>query len=186
MTVQQVVDAALRKARILGENQSATGDRLTDTVAELEDLLASWEQYGLQGWVLGSQAVTLVNATASYTFGTSGTGATFRPEAITDVYLIETDTMPLVELDRKTYFGIPDRTTAGAPTNYFYDPQLVGVLYLWPVLADVTGYTLSAHYRKRLASSLLSTDTLSIPPQWMRALKLQLALSRSVLYDKPA
>src|SRR4030067_833979 len=58
--------------------------------------------------------------------------------------------LPMRLFTRQEYFALPTKTSAGTPTQYYFDPQRgAPTLYVWPVKATVTTETFKVTYHKR-------------------------------------
>ena len=80
------------------------------------------------------------------------------------------------QLSRAGYFDLPNKSSAGTPVQFFYDPRLAtGELYLWPTpdtVQDEINYT----YLKELEIFSASTDTSDFPEEWLEYLVYGLAM----------
>lgn len=85
----------------------------------------------------------------------------------------ETELMPL---SRQEYFALPQKASTGAPTQYFYDPQLnFGKLYLWPTsdnAVDLVKFT----YERPIEDFVSTADNPDFPVEWVEALIYGLAV----------
>jgi hypothetical protein len=162
---------------VLPGGDSASGSQLDDSLQALTDLVRSWEPYGLQGWARKSGTISLTATTASYTFGSAGTGLTERPTKIEGAWLRDSDSQDssLYIMTRNQYWDITDKAEPGVCASVYYDSQApTATIYLWPVPEDST-YSLLLDYRKPLAELDSGTDSLEMPPEWHRTLKWNLA-----------
>uniref|UniRef100_A0A6M3J3D4 Putative tail protein n=1 Tax=viral metagenome TaxID=1070528 RepID=A0A6M3J3D4_9ZZZZ len=99
------------------------------------------------------------------------------------VYADDTE-VPLQDVSRAEYMALSNKTSAGPPIQVYYDPQLTnGVLYVWQACDDV-------QERIRMTVKLpvedfdANTDDADFPPEWLRALKFNLAVEIAPEYGK--
>lgn len=79
-------------------------------------------------------------------------------------------------MDYDEYFDLPNKTSAGTPVNFMYDPQRgVGELYLWPTPDTVDDF-INYSYLDGLEIFSAATDTSDFPEEWMEFLVYGLAL----------
>ncbi|WP_456305779.1 phage adaptor protein, partial [Gluconacetobacter azotocaptans] len=82
---------------------------------------------------------------------------------------------PLVPMSRLDYANVPNKTTPGMVTQFFYDPQLgAGVMQVWPAPCD-NGCALKFTAQRPLAvfSGLASVP--DFPDEWLAAMRWNLA-----------
>ena len=92
--------------------------------------------------------------------------------------------IPLVPMSRLDYAAQPNKTTTGAVTQFFYDPQddPVGVFYAWPTPADDTA-GIKATIQRPLQDVDLLTNLVDFPKEWINCLTWNLALELGPEYD---
>lgn len=82
---------------------------------------------------------------------------------------------PLSRMARDTYFDMPNKTTEGVPTQFYYDPQLsAGKIYLWPTPTTVD-YLIKISYERPLQDFDAAGNNPYFPVEWTRALVWSLA-----------
>lgn len=90
--------------------------------------------------------------------------------------------MPLNQLERKTYFELPNKCSEGTPLQFYYDPKLGnGELYLWPA-PDCDGLRLDFTYEQEFDIFESSKNTADFPQEWIEPLKWLLAYDLSYNY----
>lgn len=137
----------------------------------------------LPGPVNGSaQAFTYPNLVA----GTSASCAIYRPLRVLNVRrilwssLIETMTTPLSRID---YRNMPNKTTPGIVTQYYYDPQLTsGQFWAWPCPQDSLN-GLNFTYMEPIFDFNTAADYPDFPQEWVNALVWNLANEIGIEYD---
>lgn len=85
------------------------------------------------------------------------------------------------------YSAIPDKTTTGPPTSYWYNRQITPTITFWPVPDDAATYTLNLRVCRQIQDvSLVSGATLDLPYRWLDCFVADLAhrLSRIYAPDK--
>lgn len=87
------------------------------------------------------------------------------------------------------YAALPDKTTEGPPTSYWYDRKITPTIKLWPVPDDAATYTLKLRVCRQIQDvSLPSGVTLDLPYRWLDVFVADLAyrLARIYAADKEA
>lgn len=144
LTARQVIEYALRKINILGQGQAADGDAAEEAMRELNLLLKEWQKHE-QIWILTEGYVTPIASTGAYTL-------TPIPHRIIDCRYRNSSSIdtPMYEMTRQEYFDLPDKTSTGVPTQFYFDPQRgESVLYIWPLLSSVSTETIRVTYQRR-------------------------------------
>ena len=174
---------------VRGETLSAT--EMADGSEALNILLKSWDSYGLPIWRRDYTELTLVADQNSYTFGPSGADQTIpRP-------------LRILEINRKTSAGneseltivsleewarLPNKTSTGTPVSAYFDPTLdSSTLSVWPMpdAATAAEYTVGIWYHSPVEDMDNSNDNFDCPPEWLRAIKYNLAYDLSDEYSVP-
>lgn len=191
----QIVTRALQILGVLPGGTSATGDQLTDATLHLNLMLKSWQNDGMQLWRVAEKTFAvgdgLLSGTYAYTLGTAGTITTSgRPEDLLGVYYRETSTSnqtPMIRISREQYYALPNPTTSGTPTQYWYDPLLTPKIYFWPAPDDnfMNNYTVVIVYQMPFDDMDSTTDTLAFPQSWELAVVWNLAEQLSTEYGLP-
>jgi hypothetical protein len=92
--------------------------------------------------------------------------------------------IPMYSLSRQEYFDLPNKSSTGIPTQFYYDPQLgTGKLYLWPVPESVD-YVFKCNFQRTLEDFDATTDTPDLPQEWLEALGYNLAIRIAPQYGK--
>ena len=147
----------------------------------LNRMVKAWMAHGLQLWKRDSKVITLTAATSTYTLGASGTVASsVRPLRILECDRVDSSSssVSITKLSLNEYEALPNKTTAGVPNSYFYDPTLTnGTLKLWPV-PDATAaaeYTVSITYQAPIEDLDSAGDDVDFPVEWLEAIVYGLA-----------
>lgn len=90
---------------------------------------------------------------------------------------------PLGVLSRIDYGFVPNKTTPGMVTQFFYEPTLIfGTMHIWPAPADNRSAVMFTAQRP-LQDFLTQRDTADLPQEWISTLRFNLALEISPEYD---
>lgn len=187
-TVSDLIKGSLRLLGVTAAGETPSSAELSDGLSSLNDLLEDWSNDGLLIYSKVIESVTLVAGTGSYTIGTSGDFNTARPQKITEIMSkqvgsdIETP-VRIIE-DSQEWARIVDKTTQGTdPECVFYNPtHALGTLYVWPVPS--TASSLVLHSIKPLTAYSATSDTVTLPPGYKKALRYDLAIELAPEYGK--
>lgn len=169
MTNHLICQQALRKIGVLAIDEEATADDMANALIGLDRLLKSWQNRGYAIWCVTSETVT---ATTDRTFVL----AAGRPLDIHSIRLnrsgIET---PMTRMDRESYDNLPQKGSAGVPTQFYFDRQRdSGTVYVWPVLSALNGETFEVTYVREIEDAEPSTQV-DAPTEWYEAVVYGLA-----------
>ncbi len=109
-----------------------------------------------------------------------------RPEGISSLQIFMTPTQSVTNVinSNNTYFNIPTKETPGIPNTMYYDKQLnFGTIFLWPV-PDVNTYFCTFTFQKQYDDFITANNTPDFPPEWLKALYLNLAYDLCGVYGK--
>lgn len=175
---------------------SATNLYTTDSTGiSVSDKIGIVTDVGSIDWrVVNTVPSDLVTITSGLSYSAAAgnliytyTATADRPLKITSMRLCVDGTSDqwVSSLSREEYFRIPNKSTTGAPRQFYYDPQRngSGKLYLWPVPSNLSDFIKFTGSRP-LTDVLLSTDTVDVPGELQDALVLALAYSISRIYEK--
>jgi hypothetical protein len=170
INVRELIKAAYRKSGIVGLEETPTGAETEAAREELEWMLKSWQQDSIQLFLTTSYTVTL-STDGVYSL------ALIRPLEIQSARFkrngIET---PMQRMTRNEYDTLPDKTTTGTPTSYYYDKQREAAqLYVWPGLATASGETVEITYTKEFDDITDVDSVLQLPGEMREAAVYNLA-----------
>lgn len=81
---------------------------------------------------------------------------------------------PMTVMSRQEYMDMPDKTTPGTPTQFFYSPQLVqGQLYVWPapqINGSTGAFGVRVTWYRPLQDFNAPSDTADLPQEWINTL----------------
>lgn len=141
----------------------------------LTRMLKAWEGDGIGGWTLTERTFALVQGDVDYVLGTGGTLTTV-PFEIMQVRITRGGSdLEMTPLSREEYYALPNKTTQGYPTQWYYDRQRdTGTLYVWPA-PDATGGTIKFTERRRIMDVDAGANDYDLPPEWEEAIVWNLA-----------
>lgn len=88
----------------------------------------------------------------------------------------------MIELAREDYFKMPNKTTLGTPTQYYYDPQLsTGQIYVWQN-PNNSSYAVKFTALRQINDYLVSTDTSDLPTEWLEPIIFNLSVRLAPAY----
>lgn len=183
-----IIKGALRMVGAYSSGDTPRAEQMADAAEALDLLLKEWQVEGFL-WLKQFIYVTLVAAQRSYQIGPTSTDLVHTDVASTTDYLqrpsrIYTPTrrntdgyeIPLTAITRADYSMMTSKANTGTVVQVYYDPQAInGVLYVWPTpfsgITDKIVLTVD-----RIMEDIGSdTSTLDVPPEWLNAVKWNLA-----------
>lgn len=184
-TAVTILEDARRLLGIHAEEESLANHEKDTGLRFLTMMLKDWQVDPDLGSWLETQGTLALTATASFLFGSGGAFTTI-PFEIVAVRISKSggNEIPMTRMSRADYFDLPNKTSTGTPTQFFYDRQRdSGTLYVWPVPADAT-YTITFTYRRRIMDVDAGTDNLDLPPEWQWAVANSLAVQLIPVYGR--
>jgi len=156
----------------------------------LNRLISNWSATGILIPYHTRINWTLTSGTASYTFGTGGTGSTTRPRKFVNAFVRDSSSFdhPVKIIGENEYNSHSSKTTASRPYNLWYKPSYtLGYAYLYPT--PDAAETLYADVEADLHSTLTLTTTVSLDAMYERFIVSNLAIEcapafRAVVSDE--
>lgn len=173
LTARELVAFSLKKINVVGLGQQIAAEDAEKGRLALDLMLKSWQQKGPHLWKKTEGSVTMTNATASYNLF-----ATLNPLRILSIRYRNTDDrdLPMEMLERSEYFDLPDKSSAGIPNQWYFDPQRgAPTLYVWPVKATITTETLRVTYQKRTDDIDSLDNDIDVTSEWLETVGYNLA-----------
>lgn len=176
-TVLDVIKSSFKKAQILTQDESPSNSEAQDALKALNELLDSWSN---EGWFQPSRVRESLSLTANqseYTIGSGGDFNTTRPLKIISAFVRQSSIdYHLRPLSLEGYDEIVNKSTSvSIPECYTYSNEYpLGKINLYPV--PYAGLTLHLMSEKPLTTYTALTDTVTVPPGWLRAIKWNLAV----------
>ena len=167
--IREICTSALRKIGVVSTDQAATAVEIETAKDALGRMLKHWQNYGFNVWTVAAQTVAL-GTSAGYTM------LPVRPIQVLSVRYNDGSTeSPMTRLTRDEYDNLPDKTATGRPSTWYYDRQRENaVLYVWPLMAGVSGETLEITYQREIDDADL-TDVVDVPGEMYDAVIYGLA-----------
>lgn len=84
--------------------------------------------------------------------------------------------IPMTKLSQEDYYNLPNKTTNGIPSHFYFKPDLTtGLLYLWP-RPNNPDYYFRFTYERFLEDMDADGDNFDFPVEWLECLTYQLAV----------
>ncbi len=191
-TVSDIITQSLKKAGVLGVGQTASAEDMNDAFLDLTDMLSQWQRQRWLIWHLATFSVTSTGAT-SYTVTTGGNFNVVRPDRIESAFLRQLVTTtpnyvdyPLEILEsREDYNRIALKSLATFPRWIFYDAAYpTGLVYPWPI-PQASTYQIFISLKQQLTQYTSFGDDLGLPPEYLAAIKWNLAVRLKESYQLP-
>lgn len=181
VTNRDICNDALRKIGVVAVDTDADGAYAEVARKGLRRFLKAWQNKGILLPLTASQSVTLTTA-ASYTL------SPVRPLEVQSVrFKASGIERPMERFTREEYDALPQKTTTGTPTCFYYDRQSeAALLYVWPVLATASGETLELTYTREFEDVQME-DYIDFPAEMEEAVVYGLAarLADDYVLDVP-
>lgn len=162
-TVRDIVKQACHEAGVtdIADDPSAEDARLA--LLQLNRLMKAWQAREYFDFMDTAMTVTMIT-------GAAQTLNPVRPVWICSArFKRGTNELPMQSMTRAEYDDLPNKTTTGTPTQFYYDRQKeAAVLYVWPVLSAVDGETLEITYQREF-TDLDMNDAIDLPGEWWDA-----------------
>ena len=128
LDVAEVIEEAYERCGL----EVRTGYDARTARRSLNLMFADWANRGLNLWTVSSATVTLTQGTATVTLGSDVV-------SILEVVLRRDNTdYVLNQISRTDYVTLPDKTTQGRPSQFWFNRQIEPVINLWAVPENST------------------------------------------------
>jgi hypothetical protein len=174
-TAEQIITDALAELGVAEDEEPLQAVDLERGLRALNRMLKAWQADGVMAWTMTAGTLALVQGQASYAFGSGGDFTTV-PLDIGDMEINRgSNDLPMNRLSREEYRALPNKTTQGYPTQFYYDRQRTGgTLYVWPA-PDATAGTLKFTYRRIIMDMDAGANNIDLPQEWHDAIVYGLA-----------
>lgn len=182
-TALDIVNAALKKAGIVGVGQTAAAEDANDAFSDMNDMLAQWQRKRWLVWHLVD--VPLVSTGAqSYTVGAGGDFNIARPDRLEAAFFRQITQSQPNQIDyplailqsREDYNRIAIKELGSFSRYIFYDSAYpLGSVYPWPVPA-ANLYEIHLTLKEQLSQFANLNSAVNMPPEYVAALKWNLAI----------
>lgn len=186
-TALDLITLALKDLGTLGIGQTISAEDTTDALATLNMMLGQWQGERLSVYHEIDVALQATGA-QSYTIGPGGDFNTARPTDIKAAFVrlnngaTPADYPVRVIRSREDYNRIAVKSISTMPDSVFYDAAYpLGALFWYPVPGPQ--YELHVSVLDVLPQFALPSDAVSLPPEYMAALRYNLAVSLAPSYQ---
>ena len=173
LDVAEIIEEAYERCGI----EIRTGYDAKTARRSLNLMFADWANRGLNLWTVTQATQSLTSGTASYSFSTNFTD-------LLDVVIRDSNStdFSISRISRSEYLNIPNNTSPGRPSQFFYDRQVTPTVTVWPT-PDVSTYTLVYYYVNRIQDADTLQNTTDAPfrflPCMVAGLAYYLSLKRA-------
>jgi hypothetical protein len=173
--VEEIITEAYERCGI--DIQTRTGDQAISARRSINLLFSEFANRGINYWTVSQNTLTLVNGTTSYTLpvGTIDIlDAVIRDSSSNTDQIINRVTI-------QEYNQLPNKDTAGKPSQYMIDRQYTPVIYFWSV-PNTSTYSLVYWAMNQLEDVTLSNQDADIPYRWSDTICAGLASKLAMKY----
>jgi len=131
-------------------------------------MFADWANRGLNLWTVKQETVSVVSGTATYTLDATYVDlleVVLRNSSNTD--------FTLTQMSRNEYLTIPNKTSTGQPSQYFFDRQTIPTITLWST--QNASFTLVYYYVRRIQDADALVNTTDAPFRFLPCMAAGLA-----------
>lgn len=172
LSAAELVDQALRKLGVIGENASAAASQYAGGQTNLNLMLKTWQMHGPNLWSHTESSVTLLTGVQQYTFSP-------RPREIANVrFAIDgVEKRPLSKWGREDWDAFPGKASQGTPSIYVLDRQRTATtIKVWPVPVFAgQAWTLPYSYERVLEDVTGGTQEIDVPQEHLETVIMCLA-----------
>ena len=164
LDVAEIIEEAYERCGL----EVRTGYDIRTARRSMNLMFADWANRGLNLWTVKQATLSLTAGTATYTFESNYTD-------LLEVSLRRSGTdYELSRMSRGEYLGLPNKTTQGRPSQYFYNRQTTPQITLWAT-PDSSTDTLIYYYVKRIEDVDTFTNTTDAPFRFLPCIVAGLA-----------
>jgi len=173
LDVAEIIEEAYERCGL----EVRTGYDARTARRSLNLMFADWANRGLNLWTVKEATQALTKGTASYTFTANDI------VDILDVVLRRDDTDYTVQrISRGEYATLPNKTTQGRPSQFYFDRQIAPILNLWAVPENSTDQIIY-YYVRRIEDADTLVNTTDMPfrfyPCMVAGLAYYMAMKRA-------
>jgi len=173
--VEEIITEAFERCGI--DVQTRTGDHAISARRSINLLFSEFANRGINYWTLSQNTLPLVNGTTSYTLPVGTID-------ILDAVIRDTSSNTDQIINRITiqdYNQLPNKDTAGKPSQYMIDRQYTPVIYFWSV-PNTSTYSLVYWAMNQLEDVTLSNQDADVPYRWSDTICAGLASKLAMKY----
>ena len=177
-TANDIINRALKSLAVIGQGETADSDQAADALVSLNDMISSWANEAAMIYQVATDIVTLQSGKNDYTIGAGAYDInTTRPLKVLQAFIrMNSIDYPVEVVSREQYQSIILKSLQSQlPTILYYDtgyPSSTVRLWCSPNQAN----DLHIDSLKPFSGFATLSDTVSLPPGYERALRLNLAV----------
>jgi len=138
----------------------------------LNIMFSEWANRGVNLWTVRQATLTLTSGTATYN---SGNGLASPMNDILEVAIRRSGTDYEVDrISRGEYLNVPNKTSTGRPSQFYFNRQTSPEITLWPVPENSTDQ-LVYYYITRIEDAGTSQNTTDVPYRFLPCMVAGLA-----------
>ena len=173
--VEEIITEAFERCGI--DVQTRTGDHAISARRSINLLFSEFANRGINYWTLSQNTLHLVNGTTSYTLPV---GTIDILDAVIRDSSSNTDQI-INRITIQDYNQLPNKDTAGKPSQYMIDRQYTPVVYFWSV-PNTSTYSLVYWAMNQLEDVTLSNQDADVPYRWSDTICAGLASKLAMKY----
>ena len=173
--VEEIITESFERCGI--DIQTRTGDHAISARRSINLLFSEFANRGINYWTLSQNTLPLVNGTTSYTLPV---GTIDILDAVIRDSSSNTDQI-INRITIQDYNQLPNKDTAGKPSQYMIDRQYTPVIYFWSV-PNTSTYSLVYWAMNQLEDVTLSNQDADIPYRWNDTICAGLASKLAMKY----
>jgi hypothetical protein len=173
--VEEIITEAFERCGI--DIQTRTGDHAISARRSINLLFSEFANRGINYWTLSQNTLPLVNGTTSYTLPV---GTIDILDAVIRDSSSNTDQI-INRITIQDYNQLPNKDTAGKPSQYMIDRQYTPVVYFWSV-PNTSTYSLVYWAMNQLEDVTLSNQDADVPYRWSDTICAGLASKLAMKY----
>ena len=161
---------------------SARAEAMTHGLLAANRILKRWSGTERLQCFTAEVSVSLTAATSSYSGVTLG-----RPIEIHNIRYRDSNSidLPMIQMTGQEYYELPDKSSVGIPTQWFYDKLKEGPrLFVWPVKTTVTTEAFKITAYRESDDIAAETDVVDLPVEGYEAFIMTIAERLSPVYGK--
>lgn len=169
MNAREMIAFAMKKLGVVGADEAITAADQDYCLIELNIMLKGWMLNGPNLWRKSRGSLALTANTASFTLP--------LVYNLTSCRLRQSGRdLPMELLTGDEYDELPLKTSTGIPTQYYFDQQNTdGVIYIWPLMAAVSGETIEYTYQRHFQDITALDQNVDVPHEYLSLVGYALA-----------
>lgn len=181
-TYKDLIEDALLEIEAGTLGVSARAEAMAHGVRYANRILKRWSGTERLQCFTAEVTINMVAATQSYSDATIGNIIEIHNIRYRDTNSID---LPMIQMSRQEYYELPDKASAGIPTQWFFDKlKSSSTLFVWPIKAAVTTETFRITYYRENDDIAAATDTVDLAVEGYDALVLTIAERLAPTYGK--